>query len=688
MVFLVPRPVASVSGPAGPERSVSPGQMPGTTKRTANPIFFGIIKRYYLAIIKRSAMKPLAILACSLLIVLTIIAAPAAAADPDVTREIINGVTLDPVPDPTKEPTKVITAEPTAEPTKEPTTLKTPEPTTEKTPEPPTERTTEITRPPVPVVTETRELVPTMVTGLIVTTPEPPGPQVGWLTIISTPSGAEVTIDGSAAGVTPVIGREVGAGTHSIGVTMAGYERYQTEKSVGNGEQAAVDATLKVIPVTIIPTSRPTIEPTLVPITPGPGPCLGCDKGWLRVHCNVDGATVSFDDLSAGCTVTGGSCDTEVTTTIMPFRTFTVQKPGYQVFTGTVSTWPAKGQTVDLYATLNPVASNGNIQVTSHPSGAIVTLDGGSWQYTPALFTAVSAGSHTLQITMNGYQPYGTSAYVTAGQTSAVNAYLVPTPPQPRTGSLNIATSPRGADIYVDGNYIAESPYVVTNLAPGSHTLRLHKAGYDEYLTTVIISSGQQTPVSFSFTSQHAAVGSIEVASTPAGSSISLDGNYVGQTPLTGYFDLTSVRQGTHTILIRHKDFQDFTQSVYVQGGNVVTINAQLAPNAPSPIPDTTGQIIVASTPAGAELFLDNTFRGITPVTLSDIPAGTHVVMVRQAGYTDASQTVTVTGGQSTPVALGLAEIPVTTKAPLAALPVLGALAIAGLFLAARRRNQ
>lgn len=150
---------------------------------------------------------------------------------------------------------------------------------------------------------------------------------------------------------------------------MAGYERYQTEKSVGNGEQAAVDATLKEVPVTIVPTSRPTSEPTLVPITPGPGPCLGCDKGWIRVHCNVDGATVSFDDLSAGCTVAGGSCDTEVTTTIMPFRTFTVQKPGYQVFTGTVSTWPAKGQIVDLYATLNPVASNGNIQVTSHPSG-------------------------------------------------------------------------------------------------------------------------------------------------------------------------------------------------------------------------------------------------------------------------------------------------------------------------------
>ena len=630
-------------------------------------------------------MKYPVMLICLLLLAMLAVPAAAAEAEPAVTEEIIGGVTLEPAPEPTTEITTVITTEPTTERTTEPTSRPTTEPTTEKTHE--------------IIVTENQEKPVTMPTGLIVTTTEPPGPQVGWLTVLSTPSGAEVSIDGTAAGVTPVTGRELGAGSHTIAITMAGYERYSTSKSIGNGEQAAVDATLKEIPVTLVPTSRPTTRETVIPttlvttretgipVTTGSGgPCLGCDKGWIRVHCNVDGATVSFDDLSAGCTVTGGSCDTEVLTTIMPFRTFTVQKPGYEIFTGPVSLWPAKGQTVDLYATLNPVATNGNIQVTSHPSGAIVTLDGGSWQYTPATFTAVSTGSHSLQISMSGYQPYGTSAYVAAGRTASVNAYLVPTPPQPRTGSLNIVTSPRGADIYVDGNYIAESPYIVTNLAPGSHTLRLHKAGYDEYLASVTVSAGQQTPVSVTFTPQHAAVGSIEVASTPAGSSVYLDGNYVGQTPVGGYFDLTSILQGTHTIVIRHADFQDYMQSVYVQGGNVVTINARLSPNAPSPVPDTTGQIIVVSTPAGAELFLDNTFRGITPVTLSDIPAGSHVVMARQAGYADASQTVTVTGGQSIPVALGLAEIPVTTKAPLTGIPVMGALAIAGMFLASGRR--
>jgi hypothetical protein len=614
-------------------------------------------------------MKPTVVLICLLLLVM--LAVPAAAADTgtDVTQEIIRGVTLEPVPETTQEIVTIVTHEPTLQPT------------------------TEIIVPPTSLhtVTETPETPVTTHTEKEITTTEPPEPQVGWLTILSTPSEAEVTVDGRPAGVTPITGRELGAGTHAIRITIAGYEPFETGKEISAGEQAAVDATLTPVPVTTVPTTRATTPVTEVPTISPPAPCLGCDKGWIRVNCNVNGATVSFDDLSSGCTITGGSCDTEVGTTSTPFRTFTVQKPGYQIFTGSVISWPAKGETVNLYATLNPepTPSYGNIQVISHPSGAVVTLDGGSWQYTPATFTSVSSGtSHYLQITMSGYQQYGTSAFVTAGQTSSVNAYLVPNTPYPKTGSLNIVTSPKGADIYVDGDYIAESPNVVTDLAPGSHTLRLHKAGYDEYFSFVTIVSGRQTPLTYTFTPQQMTVGSIEVASTPAGSSLYLDGNYMGQTPSGSYFDLTSIIPGYHTILIRLTDYRDYTQTVYVKGGLVVTVNAQLTPNGPSPTPDTTGEILVVSTPAGAELFLDNAFRGITPVTLTDIPAGSHVMTARQAGYTNAQETVTVIGGQSTPVVLTLTEIPVTTRTSLSVVPILGAVAMTGTILALRRRKK
>jgi hypothetical protein len=230
--------------------------------------------------------------------------------------------------------------------------------------------------------------------------------------------------------------------------------------------------------------------------------------------------------------------------------------------------------------------------------------------------------------------------------------------------------------MYIDGRYMASSPNVITNLAPGTHTLRMHKAGYDEYLRTFVISAGQLTTVDYAFSPLSPSFGSMEVASTPAGATLFLDGNYMGLTPAGEYFDITSLVPGTHTITIRMTDYQDYTQTVYVGGGKIVTINAQLTPVAPGPVADTTGQISVTATPPGADVFLDNVFKGVSPLTLSDIPQGSHTLTVKLNGYTDATQMVTVNGGQTTPVTLALAETaaPTATKTPLTVIPVLLAL--------------
>ena len=73
--------------------------------------------------------------------------------------------------------------------------------------------------------------------------------------------------------------------------------------------------------------------------------------------------------------------------------------------------------------------------MVSSPAGAVVTLDGGNWQYTPATFSSVTAGeNHFLQITMSGYQPYGTSAYVAAGETATGPSGVVGSPGVPLPG--------------------------------------------------------------------------------------------------------------------------------------------------------------------------------------------------------------------------------------------------------------
>ncbi|MDH7510504.1 MAG: PEGA domain-containing protein [Methanolinea sp.] len=93
---------------------------------------------------------------------------------------------------------------------------------------------------------------------------------------------------------------------------------------------------------------------TLNPTQPTQPPLIGGDIGWFAVHCNVDGASVAFDNTPQGV-ITNGILTVQVYTTATPFRTYTVTMPGYQPYTGTIDRYPGKGETVDLYATLNPV---------------------------------------------------------------------------------------------------------------------------------------------------------------------------------------------------------------------------------------------------------------------------------------------------------------------------------------------
>lgn len=59
------------------------------------------------------------------------------------------------------------------------------------------------------------------------------------------------------------------------------------------------------------------------------------------------------------------------------------------------------------------------------------------------------------------------------------------------------------------------------------------------------------------------------------------------------------------------------------------------------------GTLILTSSPSGAECYLDNQYRGTTPVTIPDVEVGAHTLEFRSAGYTSWSTDITVTSGSS-----------------------------------------
>ena len=80
-------------------------------------------------------------------------------------------------------------------------------------------------------------------------------------------------------------------------------------------------------------------------------------------------------------------------------------------------------------------------------------------------------------------------------------------------------------------------------------------------------------------------------------------------------------------------------------------------------IPATAGSIAITSSPSGANAHLNNAYKGITPLTISDVDPGTHTIKLTLEDYLDWSQNVTVTAGETYDVHATLTK-PTPTPTP------------------------
>jgi hypothetical protein len=117
-----------------------------------------------------------------------------------------------------------------------------------------------------------------------------------------------------------------------------------------------------------------------------------------------------------------------------------------------------------------------------------------------------------------------------------------------------------------------------------------------------------------------------------------------GITPVT----LTDTAIGTHQLLLTKTGFNDYTRSVLIEPSTPVTVGATLIKSLPEPTTPSlkTGSIAITSSPAGATVDIDGIHRGATPLILTEIPAGNHLVTLSFKGYDDWNHTISVGSGQ------------------------------------------
>lgn len=306
-----------------------------------------------------------------------------------------------------------------------------------------------------------------------------------------------------------------------------------------------------------------------------------------------------------------------------------VQAPGYEA--------------CDAFVTLNAgdfVQKNWALKrekalllLRTEPAGAEVRYNGVTLGTTPYLATTFNTGaSYVLELARNGYR------------TKKIDVKLADRTPVVRTESLVLdsgivkcETTPSGATVLVNGIERGVTPLVADDVPKGLAVITFRLAGYREVSREVRLAAGEQRNLALTLAPQPA---TLKVISTPEGARVFVDDSYQGKTPLV----VSSVKPGMRTLKVEREGYAPLVKTLEAANGAELTETLVLQ--------SVLGRVHVVTIPGGAKISIDGKALGTTKIrsgsprsdvlSLENIPAGEHMLLVRCPGHQDITRRITV----------------------------------------------
>ena len=211
-------------------------------------------------------------------------------------------------------------------------------------------------------------------------------------------------------------------------------------------------------------------------------------------------------------------------------------------------------------------------------------------------------------------------------------------------GRIEISFAPDRASVILNGAKVGETEflktYTIPSVPPGTHQLRIVKDGFEDFNREIAVRPGTTERVQGRMLQTSSAGGTISVSTSPDGANVFLNGLPLGTAPIWR----PGVSPGFHTLTITAGNYYDWSREIQVSSGEVSYITAVLFPQWWS---QETGVVTVSSIPAGGTVFVNGASVGQSPVTISDLEAGTHTFSVEVAGYEPWEETTTVHKGRT-----------------------------------------
>jgi serine/threonine-protein kinase len=273
------------------------------------------------------------------------------------------------------------------------------------------------------------------------------------------------------------------------------------------------------------------------------------------------------------------------------------------------------------------------------PAGASVSLDGQPFGTTP-LTLSVVPGPHTIGI-RSGATERVLPVTVAAGADIVRDLEMAPLDSSAALGALSVTTDPPGAHVTVDGTPAGTSPLMVEALTAEPHTVVVTAAtGSAE--RTVTVASGHTAMVVFSLPKVSGPVGGWLSVAAPFEVQVIEKDEVIG----VGGAAKIMLAAGRHDIVLANRalDYQEI-RHVEVSAGGTTTVRV-----------DPPKVALSVNARPWADVAMDGTDIGQTPIANVTAAVGTHQLVFRHPQLGERRQSVVVTGKGPNRVAIDLTK--------------------------------
>ncbi len=247
-------------------------------------------------------------------------------------------------------------------------------------------------------------------------------------------------------------------------------------------------------------------------------------------------------------------------------------------------------RSTDSEAAIATVAAEGEMVVSSVPSGAVVEFEGRSIPSgkTPLTLPSLRPGTYKVTVSKAGYAPEVRRIEVTAGNRTSVDVRLTAS-----QAFLTVNSDPQGASILINGKDTGKISPAEFSLDPAAQNIVVHKDGYLDAQTEVKLTAGQTVsyspilreagrtdnikPVSGGFSKifgggvEHG-MSQVEFKTHPKGAQVVINGEVKSKTtPVT-----LQLGPGNYDIRFQKEGYQPVVKSLTLNGDKKVKIEENL----------------------------------------------------------------------------------------------------------------